>query len=160
MNFTSLTAEKIESLMAHLHKEAVLSDSGILALAVIEEILIRPETFHVRLRLTEILLLGEPVGPDTKRAGTVGAAWPHMNIEGERWSSSVQGASWTVLASEPSVAAVRRFCQAEPDLDPMVRYSLAGFVAFNPDGEIPAELRSQAIERSEMMKRRMGQVEG
>ena len=104
---------------------------------------IRPETFHVRLRLNEILLLGQTVGPDTKRACTVGAAWPHVNIEGERWSGSVQGACWTLLASEQSVAAVRRFCQAEPDLDPTVRYSLANFVAFNPDREIPAELRWQ-----------------
>ena len=106
MDFASLTAEKIEPLMAHLHKEAVFTDSGILALAVIEEIQIGPQMFRVRLRLTEVLLFREMAGPDFKREGTVGAAWPYMNIEGERWSSSVQGASWALLASEPSVAEV------------------------------------------------------
>jgi len=153
MNFASLTAERIESIMAHQHQEVVFSDRGILALGVIEEILIQPQSFSVRLKLNDILLLGEVVGPNTKRNGTVGAVWPYMNMQGEIWSSSVQGASWKVLVSEQSVAAVRRFCQTEPDLDPTARYYLAGFVAFNPDREIPADLRSQIMQQSEMMKR-------
>ena len=146
MNAAQPSAETSELLMAHLNKRAVFCDSGVLGLCVVEEIRIGPRFLRLRLELHDLIMLANPSEFGIRRRLTVGAAWDYFVVRQDEWHSEVQGGSWKLIANEVSFAAVRRFCAAEPDLNPDVRFYLARYVANHPASEdIPADTRAEAF---------------
>jgi hypothetical protein len=144
MDTAQPSTETSELVAAHLNKCAVFCDSGVLGLCVIEEIRITPRSLRLRLELHDLIMLTNPSEFGIRRTITVGGIWEHMIVRPDVWISESQGASWRLLPSELSFAAVRRFCSVEPDLDPDARFYLARYVANHPATEqIPAEARGK-----------------
>ena len=91
-------------------------------------------------------MLANPSEFGIRRTITVRCAWDEMVVRRDAWISGAQGASWTLIPNEFAFTAVRRFCAAEPDLNPDVRFYLARYIANHPASEeIPADVRAQAF---------------
>jgi len=148
MNAPQPGPQTSELLMAQLNKRAMFRDSGILMLVAVQEISMTPARLRVRLEVLDGLT---PAGRITFPPGktfTASGIWEYVTVRQDVWSCSAQGACWHVIPDESSFAAVRRLCEAEPDLNSAVLFHLADYVAHHPaSNEIPREIREAAARR-------------
>jgi hypothetical protein len=146
--------ETRELLLAHLNKHAVFCDSGVLGLCVVEEIKLGPRSLRLHLELHDLILLANASELGIRTKLTIGTIWENLMVRRDAWIASGQGCSWRLIPNEWAVAAVRRFCAAEPNLHPDVRFYLARYVANHPTtGAIPSDVRAQALRWVEQANR-------